>query len=168
MIEFLKSTMDDIDMIFHFYDLAIEFQKTVYDKQWEYFEKSMIESEIKNDLQYKMVEKGEVLAIFALSFNDEQFWKERAKDPSIYIHRIVTHPDHYGKKMTEKIITWAKDFGKNQGKKYIRIDTWGDNKRLLDYYIKCGFRWVDTIELDKLKDVPVHYRGNLALLELPI
>jgi hypothetical protein len=39
------------------------------------------------------------------------------------------------------IIEWAKDFGKENHKKFIRMDTWGENKKLIDYYIKCGFKF---------------------------
>ncbi|MEJ0056548.1 MAG: hypothetical protein WDN75_13385 [Bacteroidota bacterium] len=43
--------------------------------------------------------------------------------------------------LLKDIVAWAKQSGKAQGKKFIRMDTFGDNQKLIDYYVACGFNF---------------------------
>ena len=65
-----------------------------------------------------------------------------------------------------KIIDWAKNYCEENAKQFIRIDTWGENFKLINYYKKCGFKHLDTIDLNNIKGLPLHYKGKLALLEI--
>ena len=163
-----NSTIEDIDMIFDMYDKAIAYQKTVFNKQWLGFERDLIETEIRENRQWKIMIGDAVACIFAITFNDVVIWKEKDQQPSIYIHRIVTNPDFRGVGFVTKIIDWAKDYCQLNGKEYIRLDTWGDNPKLIDYYVKCGFTYVETINLDDTEGLPAHYQGTLALFEIKI
>ena len=169
-MEIMSSTIDDIDKIFCLYDDAIEYQKKVFTKQWEGFERNLIERELREHRQWKIVINDEVAAIFAISFNDKLLWKENDDQPSIYIHRIVTHSKFRGAAFMLTIIDWAKQYAKKKEKNFIRMDTWGDNQRLIDYYVKCGFTHIDTVPIIKTDSLPSHYKFNetLALLEIRI
>ncbi len=72
-------------MIFEMYNKAIAYQKKVFNKQWLGFERDLIESEIRENRQWKIVMGGEVACIFAITFNDAVIWKEKDQQPSIYI-----------------------------------------------------------------------------------
>lgn len=163
-----NSSLNDIDTIFDLYDEAIEFQKTVFEKHWLGFERSMVKQEIQENRQYKIIIDGEIAGIFVLAFNDDLFWKEKALTPSLYIHRIVTKAIFRGRGMMQCIIKWAKNYCQQHQLQYIRIDTWGDNPRLIDYYMKCGFKHVDTIPIEHTDGLPIHYNGLLALLEMEV
>lgn len=163
-----NSTIEDIDTIFELYDKAIAFQKTVFNKTWEGFERSLIATEIAEKRQWKIVMDGEVACIFAVAFSDEAIWKERNKQPSIFIHRIVTNPKFRNQNLVLKIIDWARVFCQTNGLEFIRIDTWGDNPRLISYYEKCGFTFIDTIDISQAEGLPIHYRGLLARLEIKV
>ena len=130
-----NSTIEDIDMIFDMYDKAIAYQKTVFNKQWLGFERDLIETEIRENRQWKIVIDDAVACIFAITFNDAVIWKEKDRQPSIYIHRIVTNPEFRGAHFVNKIIDWAQEYGLSNGKDFIRLDTWGDNPKLIDYYL---------------------------------
>lgn len=164
----INSTIQDIDMIFEMYDKAIAYQKTVFNKQWLGFERDLIETEIRENRQLKIVIGDAVACIFAIAFNDAVIWKEKDKRPSIYIHRIVTNPNFRGAGFVKTIIDWAKEYCLLNGKDYIRLDTWGDNPKLIDYYVKCGFNYVETINLDNTAGLPIHYKGTLALFEIGV
>ena len=45
-----------------------------------------------------------------------------------------------------KIIEWAKKYCKENGKQFIRMDTWGENTKLIEYYKKCGFELEGTLK----------------------
>ena len=160
-----NSHAQDIEMIFDLYDQAIAYQKTVFSKQWKYFERSLVAQEIAEHRQWKIMQQEEVMGIYAISFNDEQVWREKSADPAIYVHRIVTNPAFRGQGCTKIIIDWAKQYCRQYGYQYVRIDTWGDNHRLINYYQSCGFDYVETIILDQIEGLPAHYHGPLALLQ---
>ncbi len=163
-----NSTLEDMSLIFKLYDQATAYQKTVFHKSWEGFDQTMVRAEINENRQWKIVIDGQIACIFALTFNDALFWKEKDKQPSIYIHRIVTDSAFRGVGFVTKIIEWAKIYCTENGKDFIRMDTWGDNPRLIEYYTKCGFDYVETIDLDNTQGLPVHYKGTLALFEIKI
>ena len=171
-----NSTMGDIDTIFTLYDDAIAYQKTVFKKHWEGFERSLIETEIRENRQWKIVINNEIACIFVLTFNDALFWKEKAEQPAIYIHRIVTNSKFRGGAYTPIIVGWAKNYCKKHNKDFIRLDTWGDNPKLKDYYIKCGFEFLGIIDIENLgqgdtsgtEGLPKHYKGTLALFEIEV
>ena len=95
-IQILNSTAEDLETIFEFYDMAVEHQKKVFNKHWQGFNVDLVKQEIAENRQYKILVDGKVASVFAVTFSDPQIWEEKDKDPSIYIHRIVTHPDFRG------------------------------------------------------------------------
>lgn len=168
-MQILPSTIHDIEQIFELYDAAIAFQKTVFNKHWQGFERSLIERELKEERQWKIQIDGKTACIFAIDFNDPLIWKEKDVDPAIYLHRIVTNPEFRGANFVNEIVTWAHTFATGKAKEYIRMDTWGDNPRLIAYYVKCGFNYLGNIIPEASNILPKHYENiELALFEIPV
>lgn len=130
----------------------------------------MVLKEITENKQWKVMDPNEnICCIFATAYNDPIIWGQKDEAPSIYLHRIVTNPVFRGKNYVLNIIDWAKEFGAKHQKKYIRIDTWGQNKKLVDYYIKCGFTFIGLTCPANTSALPSHYStALLALLEIEI
>jgi ribosomal protein S18 acetylase RimI-like enzyme len=94
-------------------------------------------------------------------------WGEKDKNNAIYLHRIATHPDYKGRQLINRIIDWSLIHARKAGRKFIRMDTWGDNDRLSNYYIKAGFRLVGKQFITKNESLPEHYWGiYLNLFEM--
>lgn len=168
-ISIVNSTANDIDTIFEFYDMAIAHQKKVFNKHWQGFSIDLVKKEIAEQRQYKILVDGVVASIFAVTFNDPEIWGEKDKDPSIYIHRIVTSPNFRGYGFVNNIIDWAKDYSKNHSIQYIRMDTWADNEKLLAYYTGCGFAHVGSIKIEPNSGLPKHYDNiSLNLFEIEL
>jgi|688.fasta_scaffold299550_2 RimJ/RimL family protein N-acetyltransferase len=163
-----NANKNDIKKIFELYEMATAYQKTVSDKQWEGFELTLIENEIEEKRLWKICNENHFICVFSINFNDKLFWGEKDKQPSIYIHRISLNSNFRGQSIMTKIIDWAVNYGNENEKQFIRIDTWGGNAKLIDYYKKCGFQHIDTIDLDNTFGLPSHYKGKLALLEMKI
>src|ERR1043165_3015479 len=162
-----NSSIADIDEIFRFYDLAIEFQKKVSDQHWLPCERSLVEKEIAEQRQWKIIIDGRIVFVFCIAWNDPQIWGERDKEPSIYIHRIVTHPDFRGKNFVVEIINWALVYGREKERKFLRMDTWGDNAKLREYYTKCGFKFLGVVKPASPELLPAHYADiTLSLFEI--
>lgn len=166
-LQIINSTAEDLDTIFAFYDLAVAHQKKVFNKHWQGFSSALVTQEIEENRQYKILINEQVAAIFAITYNDPQIWEERDKDSSIYIHRIVTHPDFRGYGFVKLIIEWSKAYIKYNHIDYIRMDTWADNEKLLQYYTGCGFNHVGSIKIAADSGLPKHYEGiSLNLFEI--
>lgn len=164
-----NSTLNDIDEIFSLYKLATEFQKTKFSIHWQEFERSLIEKEILEKRQFKIVIDGKIACIWAITYNDAIIWEERDIEPSIYLHRIVTNPDFRGLKMLKKVIEWAKNFALENKKQFIRLDTFNENKALVNYYIQNGFDYLGFMQMKKTDDLPAHYENaKLALLQMNV
>ncbi|KQR72203.1 N-acetyltransferase [Pedobacter sp. Leaf176] len=167
-IQVLNSQISDIDTIFMFYDMAVAHQKKVFNKHWQGFSNELIETEIQEHRQFKIVVDGVVACIFAVTYADKLIWGDRDKD-SIYIHRIVTHSQFRGYAFVKEIIKWAKEFAPIRGIKFIRMDTWADNEKLLEYYTGCGFDYVGVVTMEKTEGLPKHYEGiSLSLFEIKV
>ena len=86
-----NSTYSDIDEIFRLYRLATEYQRQQGAVLWPEFERTLIETEINEKRQWKIVVDNNIPCVFATTFNDPLIWKEKDKDPTVYIHRIATN-----------------------------------------------------------------------------
>jgi GNAT superfamily N-acetyltransferase len=164
-----NSIISDIDEIIRLYKVATDFQKTKSTVHWPAFDRNLVETEIAENRQWKMILDGEIAGVWATTFNDPQIWEERNNDPSVYIHRIATNPNFRGRNLTGEIVKWAKNYASGNNKKYIRMDTVGDNPGLIGYYQKCGFDFLGFLKLKDTKGLPAHYdNATVSLFQMTV
>lgn len=157
-MKIMYSNLQDIEEILRLYKLATEYQKLKFPiNQWPQFDLELIEQEIIDKRQFKLVIEGEIACIWAISFNDPEIWEEKNVDPSLYIHRIATNPDFRGNNFVEKIVDWARGYALLNEKKYIRLDTCGFNERLIAHYKNSGFEFLGMKKLKDSTGLPEHY-----------
>lgn len=163
------STLQDIDTIFQLYEAGTDYQKSVAEKHWKGFERGLVETEIRENRQWKMIIGGEIACVFVITYNDPFIWQEKDRDPAIYIHRIATNPQFRGNGFVKHIVAWAKQFAKENGKEYIRMDTGSGNDKLNNYYIQCGFNYLGVFEYPATDNLPEHYKdGSSSLFEIVV
>jgi len=168
-MEFSNASRDDFDLIFDLYDKAIEFQKTVFDKQWLGFDADLVSREIAEGRLWKILDAGGVGCIYSITYEDPIIWGNDSHLAAMYIHRIVTNPDYRGRGYVRKIVDWARRHAAENDLRYIRMDTWADNLKLKEYYIGCGFEWKGTVSPEDSPTMPAHYRGiQLGLFEMDL
>lgn len=64
---------------------------------------------------------------------------------------------------------WALEFGRKHGKKFVRMDTYGGNHNLMDYYVAFGFDFLGLVTLGESTDLPKHYQdATLSLFEVKV
>ncbi|MGS2741837.1 GNAT family N-acetyltransferase [Sinomicrobium sp. M5D2P17] len=163
-----NSTINDIDDIFRLYKIASDYQKAKKEVTvWPDFERGLIENEISENRQWKMTINGEIACIWAITFSDAQIWQKRNEDSAVYIHRIATNPDFRGNNFVTKIVDWAKEYTIAIGKQYVRMDTTGNNARLIEHYKNSGFDFLGMFELEDTKGLPEHYhKAPVCLFEI--
>ena len=116
---------------------------------WPEFDRDMVIGEIQDNHQWKLLIEGEVACVWATTFSDAQIWEEKNKDTAVYIHRIATNPKYRGHNFVKTIVTWVKEYAKQHDKRFVRLDTLGDNQKLIAHYTNAGF---DFLGMQALMD----------------
>jgi hypothetical protein len=167
-MQIINSNLEDLDNIFELYRGAIAYQKAKGYNLWNEFDRKLITEEIKDKRNWKIVIDGQIACMFSVVYSDPLLWAEQDNDFSIYLHRITTNKVFKGRSLMKVIVEWAKQHCKETGRKFIRMDTWADNKNLTDYYIGIGFKVIGYRHLDKdAKGLPSHYSTlSLVLFEM--
>lgn len=164
-----NSILDDIDEIFRLYSIATEFQKSKFFVHWPQFKRDLIETEIAENRQWKMMIDDQIACIWATTFSDHQIWGKKDSDPALYIHRRATNPDFRGNNFVAIIVQWAEKYAQENDKKYIRMDTIGENRGLIEHYKKCGFEYLGYFKLETIEGLPDHYAlADACLFEIKL
>jgi ribosomal protein S18 acetylase RimI-like enzyme len=165
-----NSIPNDQTEIFRLYKIASEYQKTKKTVVvWPDFEKQLVETEIAEKRQWKLIIDNEIACVWATTFSDEQIWEKQKEDAAIYIHRIATNPSFRGHNFVSTIVNWAKEYAINSKKKFIRLDTLGDNKKLIEHYTNAGFDFLGMFDLNDTKGLPDHYHNTpVCLFEIKL
>lgn len=164
-----NSISKDIDEIFTFYKSATELQKSFGMVQWPVFDRAMVESEINENRQWKLIIDNRIVCIWATTFDDPEIWGEKNNDPSVYIHRIATHQDFKGNNLVKEIVSWAVNYAKINHKNYVRLDTIGGNLKLIQHYQNCGFDYLGLTKIENSQNLPAHYfNATVSLFEIKI
>ena len=150
----------DIKDILFLYEAARELQIKRKMVVWPFFESSFIEKEINGKRQWKLILDGRIACNWAIAFSDPQIWGGLDKNDSIYIHRIATHPLARGKKFIHPLTEWAKGYALEKGKRFVRLDTLGNNTRLIELYCSAGYEFLGMHRLTDTIDLPRHYQDE--------
>lgn len=155
-----NSTLADIPEIFRLYKLATDYQKISFPGNvWPEFNYDFITKEVLENRQFKIMIDNEIACIWAITYNDAQIWEEKENNDAIYIHRIATNPGFRGKNFVQLIADWSKHFGKKENKRFIRMDTCGQNDRLINHYKNCGFQFLGMKKLKDSSGLQEHYQN---------
>ena len=164
-----NSTNNDITEIMQLYEIAINFQKAKGAVPWQGLTRSMIVKEINEKMQWKLIIDNSIACVFVTTFTDPHIWGEKNREPSIYIHRIATDSSFRVRSLVSEIVEWGRGFAKKNNKKFIRLDTAGENQKLIEYYQSCGFSFLGSQKLINTEGLPQHYKNvPVCLFELAI
>jgi len=84
----------------------------------------------------------------------------------LQIHNIPTFLEG---SLTPKIIDRTKEYAKENGKDYIRLDTHSGNERINKYYTSCGFTYKGISTIEWTNELPEHYKeGSFSLFEIKL
>jgi ribosomal protein S18 acetylase RimI-like enzyme len=169
--QLLRSIPTDIDEIFRLYRLASAYQAATAKATvvWPEFERGLVEQELAEGRQWKLMVGNTIACVWAITFDDPQIWGAKNADPAVYIHRIATNPDFRGQAFVAAIVQWAKEYAWQNQKGYVRLDTIGENQGLIAHYTACGFTYLELSALTDTGGLPAHYHNaTVSLFELPL
>lgn len=158
----------DIERLIQLYEEAGQWQREHSDFSWGSFEAQTLQQEIERRELYKIMVNGQIACVFKMILNDPVIWREKDNEPSVYLHRIAGGAAYRGAGFMKFLIAWAVDFCRQHNRHYIRLDTWGLNQKLTDYYLSVGFRLVGSKFISEADGLPPHYSGKLNLFEMAV
>ncbi|MFZ4544062.1 MAG: GNAT family N-acetyltransferase [Saprospiraceae bacterium] len=160
----------DLGVILELYDHARALQTERNMVVWPEFEHALIENEIDENRQWKMLIDNVMVCNWAITFEDKEIWEEKDQNDSIFIHRICNNPLMRGNRYIDHIVDWAKTYARAKGKQYVRLDTLGNNTRLIELYTSAGFEFLGMFLLSDTTTLPEHYQKepNCCLFEIDL
>ena len=165
----VNTELSDVPLIVWFFEQAMKLNGRQGYKVWTTIDKTALQEDIKNNLQYKIMQGNDVTCIFSVQFSDPLIWGELDTSGAVYLHRIVVHPDFRGQRQFEAVLAWAKQLAQQRQLNFIRMDTWADNARIIRYYKSFGFDLVGTRTTEDTQGLPIQNRNlNVALLEMKL
>lgn len=168
-ITITHTTKSDFSNILWLFKQAITLQEKEGYTVWNRIDKARLETDIKSHLQYKIISGNDILCLFSVQYNDPLIWRDRDKNDAIYLHRIVVNPNFRGQRQFARVLQWAKERVKKRQLKYVRMDTWAENQKLITYYKSFGFTFIENYKTPDAPELPVQNRNlNVALLELEV
>jgi GNAT superfamily N-acetyltransferase len=89
---------------------------------------------------------GEIAGTLALQWRDPYFWGDEGEDALAgYVHRVVVRRSHAGVGLGARLLGWAADQIRAQGRSLLRLDVVSDNEPLRRYYESTGFAHVRDV-----------------------
>lgn len=169
-MDILSCQVTDINEILSLYAHARDLQTKRGMVVWPIFDRSLVEIEILENRQFKIEIHHVIACNWAITFKDKEIWGERDKEDAVYIHRICTHPDFRGNRYIDSIVAWAQTYAREKGKPFVRLDTLGNNTKLIKHYTSAGFDFLGIFQLTDTANLPGHYQKepNCCLFELKV
>lgn len=167
MMKIIRSSKEGLLEFQKFWDAAIDYQKRKSLPVWPNFPLNILSKEIDLGINFTAYSlDGELVGYFSLALSDPIIWEEEEKGHAIYIHRICVNPNMKGNNLAKNILIWAYGYASALNRRYIRMDTWGTNQVLIDYYVSCGYEYLKSKQLGETPQLQAHYNNvKLAMFE---
>lgn len=151
----------DIRTFRNFWDSALAYQQARQLPLWPPFPEKQVESEIRAGLHFSSdFPNGDLAGYFSVALADELIWSREERGDAIYIHRMCVNPSRKGSNLARSVLQWSNGYASSLGRKFVRMDTWADNQRLVGYYIDCGFHYIGDRQLGDVPGLPPHYSNT--------
>jgi ribosomal protein S18 acetylase RimI-like enzyme len=161
-----NAVASDLPQIYKLFEEAILFQKINNYTGWLSYDKEYIKEDVKNNLLFKIIHQGDVVCIFSVCYSDVLIWREMEKGDAIYLHRVVLNRSFKQVKIFGEVLKWAIKYTREKQLKYIRMDTWSQNEKIIRYYKSYGFSFIENCTTPDTKELPLQHRKlNVALLQ---
>lgn len=160
----------DLPAIYRLFEEAIRFQKENNYIGWANYDKRFLQSDIQHSFLFKILNHdNDITCIFSICYSDELIWREKEKGDAVYLHRIVLNQKYKGERLFQTVLNWAIELARKRKLKFIRMDTWAENEKIIAYYKSYGFTFVENYTTPDIDHLPVQHRNlSVALLELNV
>jgi len=156
-IEIMLGTNNDLYEIAALYDDLNDFlESTINYPGWKkgvYPTKEHAENDINEQTLYIAKDGDKIVGSIVLNHEPEQDpvkgkWMVEAEvGEYLAIHRLVVHPNYLRCGIGVELLTFADKFAKANNLKAIRLDVYEGNSAAIRTYEKCGYTYIDTVDI---------------------
>lgn len=154
----------DLQAILEMYGHASALQREKEMVVWPEIPPSLVNHEIAEHRQWKMVIDDQIACVWVVAFDDPLIWGKKNEDAAVYIHRIATAPDFRGQGLVEFVVKAVDDMACKMRLDFMRLDTVGQNPGLIKHYTEHGFQFLGAHTLPSTEGLPGHYNDGPVLL----
>lgn len=152
-----KAGGNDIDALARLYDEVNDYLASHINypgwKRGIYPARDTAESAVLEGNAYAAMENGRIIGSVILRQVPEHGY-EKADwhfpsdyDNIIVVYTLAVHPEYSGKGVGKQLVDFAINYGRENGMKAARLDVYEKNEPAIRLYQKCGFQYIDTVDL---------------------
>lgn len=119
--------------------------------QWneEYPSKEVLQNDIALQQIWKLELANRIVGLIVLTEIEDAEYKQvkwlTKNQHHLYIHRLAVHPNFQGKGCAQKLMDFAEKYAKENEYNSIRLDTFSQNKRNLNFYKQRNYIKLESI-----------------------
>jgi hypothetical protein len=163
------ATINDLPVIYQLFEEAICYQQKNNYTGWKNYDKAFLQNDVESGQLFKIADNENVYGIFSICYTDPLIWRGKEKGDALYLHRIVANHSVSKVPVFGLVLDWAKHFAGEKHLRFIRMDTWAENKKIIAYYKSYGFVFVEEYTTPDTPDLPLQHRNlHVTLLELTL
>lgn len=108
---------------------------------------------IKEGSLYVAISNGKIVASMILRNKPESVyleakWQLELNYLNVFvIYTFAVHPNYFGKGVGQALLKFAEEYGIKKNVKTLRLDVYEKNFPAIKLYEKCGFKYIDTVDL---------------------
>ena len=126
-----------------------------------------LQNDIEKEELYVLEEENMIIAIIVLTPNMDEVYRNidwlSKTDNNLYVHRLATSPEFWGKGYARTMMDFAEEFAKNKNFTSIRLDTFSKNTRNQKFYKARGYTKLGDVYFPHKNEYPFHcYEKLLA------
>lgn len=160
--EIRQAVKEDLSNIKHLSEAcAVAMQERgIYQWNEHYPSLEKFSNDIKRQELYVLTVEDSIKGIIVLSdhMDDEYIPVEwlTPNSENLYIHRLATHPSHWGDGYGQKLMDFAENYAREHNYISVRLDTFSQNKRNQKFYESRGYVKQGDIFFPKQSEHPFH------------
>ncbi len=130
--------------------------------QWneEYPKREDLLEDIELQELWKLEDKNSIIGLIVLTENEDAEYQDvkwlTKNHKNLYIHRLAVDPKFQGKGYAQKLMDFAEKYARENGYNSIRLDTFSENKRNLNFYEKRNYVKLESIYFPKQSEFPFY------------
>jgi GNAT superfamily N-acetyltransferase len=98
----------------------------------------------KGEVYLTRLDNGDAVGVFRFEWSDPILWCDDPEGGG-YLHSFALRKIAHGHGIGKTMIAWAKEYVAECGKRFLRLDCWGENRALCKYYEELGFTFCGMI-----------------------
>lgn len=130
--------------------------------QWNehYPSNEVLLNDINLNQLWKLVENNLIIGLIVLTEVEDKEYKSvkwlTENENNLYVHRLAIHPNFQGKGFAQKLMNFAENYAIENIYNSIRLDTFSQNKRNLQFYEKQDYKRLESIYFPKQSEHPFY------------